>query len=191
MARVSTDESRERAEGKRWRDLLPSCTGRRTTSSYRRARSVCRLPVASGFDQPAGDSELFVVRSAGTRSLPHQREKRIQWNWKLVSVHSRARRRCPGCQRATGNLYFAARREFGGSAERRRGRNTRNGDATRARRGKITTAGLVDLWSPRWRQSSLCGRIAFSTKTVSARTKLHPVQQTCCHRQVGDGLRCS
>ena len=47
--------------------------------------------------QTARSSQLFVVRSARGRSFSHQRQERIEWDWKFISVQPCARRRCVGC----------------------------------------------------------------------------------------------
>ena len=116
------------------------------------------------------------------RSLPHQRQERIEWDWKFISVQPYPRRRRVGCQRAARKFYPAPRRESCGSAERRSRCNARDVDAARTRRRKITTGNLVDLWSAQSRRSSICGRIAFSLKQLSRGRSIHCVQQARCNR---------
>ena len=65
-------------------------------SCLRRGSVYC-LAVACRSGQTAGSSQLFVVRRARSRSLPHQRQERIEWDWKFISVQPCARRRCVGC----------------------------------------------------------------------------------------------
>jgi MOSC domain-containing protein YiiM/ferredoxin-NADP reductase len=61
--------------------------------------------------------------------------------------------------------------------------NTRNVDAARTCSRKLTTAGVVDLWGARSRQSSIRRRIAFSDQAAASRAKLHLVQRAGCNRR--------
>ena len=70
----------------------------------------------------------------GSRSFPHQRQERIERDWKFISVQPYARRRCIGSECAARKLYSASRPESCGSAERWSGRNARDVDAARTRR---------------------------------------------------------
>ena len=81
-----------------------------------------------------------------------------------------------------GSFTLRAGERAGCSAKRGSRRNASNVDAARTGRRKITTTGLVDLWSPRSRQPSLRRRVAFIIKTALWRTKMHCVQQTRCIR---------
>ena len=74
------------------------------------ARSICRLAIAYRSQRIAASPQLFVVRCARSRSLPDQREERIQWNWKFISVQSHPTRRCIGRQRTARTLYPSVQR---------------------------------------------------------------------------------
>jgi MOSC domain-containing protein YiiM len=109
------------------------------------------------------------------RPFPHQRQKRIERDWKFISVQSGARRRCIGCECTSWKLYSASQRECCGFAKRRSRRNACDVDAARTCRRKIRTRGVVDLWSAKWRRTSIRARIPFPTKATLSRTRIHRV----------------
>ncbi len=152
-----------------------SCADRRTIPSSGPAGSIHRAAPACGSGEASRSSQLFIVRSARSRSLPHQREERSQWDWKLVSLQSRAGRRCAGYQRAAGDIHFAARRGTCGSAQRRRRGHASLVDVACALGRAIAAAGVVDLRSAQRCRTSLCAGIPLCSKAVDRGKKLHPV----------------
>src|SRR6266853_3884363 len=160
----------------RGRDLAVAATDRWKAAHDSTRWPIRRAASASEAGWSPALPELFTLRTALRRAVPHQRQGGAKRRRRELPEQQRSNGRRPRCQRTERQLYLAAGRRPGAASKCGNRRDTRARDAACPGCERDASRSLVVAWSARRQVPFLRRGGATASRDAGSRAKSYLVQ---------------